>query len=210
MDLQKWKQVRVLKKRNRWIQELKYSPDNSKLAVGSHDCYIDIYDVKQNYKLLFQMKKHSSFITHLDWSLDSQYLQSNCGAYELLFWSADSGKQLTSGGTMLRDEKWASWSCVLGWPVQGIFQANWDGSDVNMVDRSHSPLSEGKDEVVACADDFSQIRIYKFPCLKREQGSIVLSGHSSHVTNVKFNSEDSYLYSTGGEDQCVMQWKISK
>jgi hypothetical protein len=28
---------------------------------------------------------HSSFITHLDWSTDSQYIQSNSGDYELLF-----------------------------------------------------------------------------------------------------------------------------
>ena len=37
------------------------------------------------------MKKHSSFITHLDWSLDSNYLHSNCGAYELLFWNINNG-----------------------------------------------------------------------------------------------------------------------
>jgi hypothetical protein len=63
------------------------------------------------------MKKHSSFITHLDWSEDSQYLHSNCGAYELLFWNVSTGTQMTSGASALRDEKWASWSCVLGWPV---------------------------------------------------------------------------------------------
>lgn len=38
------------------------------------------------------MKKHSSFITHLDWSLDSSFLHTTCGAYELLFWDVFSGK----------------------------------------------------------------------------------------------------------------------
>lgn len=28
---------------------------------------------------------HSSFITHLDWSVDSQYLVSNSGDYEILY-----------------------------------------------------------------------------------------------------------------------------
>ena len=28
---------------------------------------------------------HSSFVTHLDWSEDSQFLQSNSGDYEILF-----------------------------------------------------------------------------------------------------------------------------
>lgn len=37
---------------------------------------------------------------------------------------------------MLRDEEWLDFSCVLGWPVQGIFEGTMDGSDVNMVSRS--------------------------------------------------------------------------
>jgi len=83
---------------------LKYSPDNTKLAVGSHDAYIDIFSVPKNYLRLKKIKKHSSFITGLDWSLDSCFLHSTCGAYELLFFNADSGKQMTGGATALRDE----------------------------------------------------------------------------------------------------------
>jgi len=37
-------------------------------------------------------------------------------------------------------------------------------------------------------------------------------GHSSHVTNVRFAKNDvtqtTYLYSTGGNDTCVFQWKV--
>ena len=33
--------------------------------------------------VLFQ--GHSSFVTHIDWSVDNQYLQSNSGDYEGLF-----------------------------------------------------------------------------------------------------------------------------
>ena len=28
---------------------------------------------------------HSSFVTHIDWSVDGEYLQSNSGDYELLY-----------------------------------------------------------------------------------------------------------------------------
>ncbi len=198
----------MIKRRKRWIQELRYSPDNTKLAVGSHDCYIDIYEVPK-YRILFKMKKHSSFITHLDWSEDSEYLHSNCGAYELLFWDINSGKQLTSGASALRDEKWATWSCVLGWPVQGVFKPEWDGSDVNMVDRSNHEI-DGEYKLLAASDDFGKISIYRYPCVNKGAKGKILKGHSSHVTNVKFNHQDTYIYSTGGEDQCVMQWKLSQ
>ena len=55
-----------------------------------------------------------------------------------MFFDAFTGEQLTSGATMLRDEIWDTWSVTLGWPVQGVFQPEWDGSDVNIVDRSQS------------------------------------------------------------------------
>mmetsp|Transcript_28773 Transcript_28773/g.28464 ORF Transcript_28773/g.28464 Transcript_28773/m.28464 type:complete len:88 (+) Transcript_28773:1647-1910(+) len=85
-----------------------YSPDSSKLAVGSHDNFIYIYNVENNYKLLHKLKGHSSFIIALDWSVDGSALHTNCGAYELLFWDANSGQQVKSGGTAYRDEEWAT------------------------------------------------------------------------------------------------------
>jgi WD40 repeat protein/Ca2+-binding EF-hand superfamily protein len=208
IDIDSWKQIHLIKKRKEWISEIRYSPDNEFLAVGSHDNYIDIYNVKLKYKFVFGMRKHSSFITHLDWSEDSNYLHSTCGAYELLFWNAKTGTQLTSGASALRDEQWATWSCVLGWPVQGIFQPEWDGSDINMVDRSHKELRKGY-KILATADDFSNLRIYRYPCLRKTAKSVILYGHSSHVTNVKFNASDEYIYSTGGEDHTIMQWKVT-
>ena len=36
-------------------------------------------------KVCHPSQGHSSFITHLDWSVDSQYLVSNSGDYEILY-----------------------------------------------------------------------------------------------------------------------------
>lgn len=87
------------------------------------------------------MKKHSSYITHMDISRDSCFLQSTCGAYEILFWDLNSGKQITGGASMLRDEMWKSWTCNIGWPVQGIYPKEQDGTFINAVDRSHSTIN---------------------------------------------------------------------
>jgi WD40 repeat protein len=202
------KQINMIQMRKRWIQDLKFSPNGEMLAVGSHDQWIDVYSVPM-MKLISKVKKHSSGITHLDWSCDSEYLHSNCQAYELLFFNASQGKQITSGATMLKDEVWDTWTCVLGWPVQGIYRSEWDGSDINMVYRSNTVFDTGY-HLLATADDFSKVRLYRYPCLKKNSEEVIGNGHSSHVTNVSFNLSDTYLYSTGGEDQCVMQWRVTK
>ena len=121
---------------------VKFSPSGEMLAIGSHDHKIDIYMVP-SFKLKFTLKKHRSHITHLDWSEKSDFLQSNCGNQELLYWDMSTGTQMTGGRTALRDEKWATFSCILGWPVQGIWPEYGESDYLNMVDRSNNKTSGG-------------------------------------------------------------------
>jgi len=62
--------------------------------------------------------------------------------------------------------------------------------------------------LVATADDFSKVRILRYPSIIVGSEAVVGIGHSSHVTNVRWSVKDDYLFSTGGEDNCVMQWKV--
>ena len=83
-------EVTHIKDRKEVIHELKYSPDGQHLAVGSNDNFVDVYSVAQRYKKVGECKGSSSFITHLDWSMDSKYLQTNSGASERLFFKMPS------------------------------------------------------------------------------------------------------------------------
>jgi len=67
---------------------MRYSPCGKYLAVGSHDNKIYILSVENNYSQVAVCTKHNSYISNLDWSEDSQFIQSNCGAYEYLFYEA--------------------------------------------------------------------------------------------------------------------------
>jgi WD40 repeat protein len=58
---------------NEWIEDLKFSPDGTKLAVGSHDNFIYLFDTTTDAKgsvsmVMKKFGKSSSYITHLDWS----------------------------------------------------------------------------------------------------------------------------------------------
>ena len=72
-----WKKVKVLRHAERWISEIKFSPDNSMCAIGDHQQKIWIYQTsgKRAWKKKPKcLKKHSSSITHMDWSACGSYL----------------------------------------------------------------------------------------------------------------------------------------
>jgi microtubule-associated protein-like 6 len=205
------KQLLELNVSKQWISDVKFSPDGNYLAIGSHDRTIYLFTVqcvggagRQVTQVTLnrgsKFSKHNASITHFDFSSDSRYLQSNCGAYELLFCDVTSGKHVTSASE-LKDVHWATWTCTLGWPVQGIWPAGADGTDINSVDRSHSG------HLVATSDDFGKVRVLKYPCVDEGSPSLQCLGHSSNVMNVRWSSGDSHLISVGGNDKSIFQWR---
>uniref|UniRef100_A0A669D908 EMAP like 1 n=1 Tax=Oreochromis niloticus TaxID=8128 RepID=A0A669D908_ORENI len=189
---------------NEQLSVMRYGPDGNFLAIGSHDNYIYIYAVAENgrkYSRVGKCSGHSSFITHLDWSVDSQYLVSNSGDYEILYWIPSVCKQVVSVETT-RDIEWATHTCTLGFQVFGLWPDGSDGTDINAVCRSNDK------SLLVTGDDFGKVHLFSYPCSQFRAPSHVYGGHSSHVTNVTFLYEDSYLVSTGGKDMSVMQWRI--
>jgi len=118
-----------------------------------------------------------------------------------------TGTQMTSGRTALRDEKWATFSCILGWPVQGIWPEYGESEYLNMVDRSNNKTSGGY-QILAKTDKGGNVSLLRYPCLGKKSKASIGVGHSSVVTNLKFSLKDEYLYSTGGDDSCVFQWSV--
>ncbi|XP_058844082.1 echinoderm microtubule-associated protein-like 1 isoform X2 [Acipenser ruthenus] len=186
------------------LSVMRYSPDGHFLAIGSHDNYIYIYGVSDNgrkYSRVGKCSGHSSFITHLDWSVDSQYLMSNSGDYEILYWIPSACKQVVSVEAT-RDIEWASCTCTLGFQVFGLWPEGSDGTDINGVCRSHEK------KLLVTGDDFGKVHLFSYPCSQFRAPSHIYGGHSSHVTNVNFLHDDSYLISTGGKDMSIMQWRV--
>jgi WD40 repeat protein len=197
-----------IKEAKRAISVVRFSPDGSTIAAGARDNSIYLYSVAQQFKRKAKFSKHNAGINQLDFTADGKALQSCCSAYEILFSDTSSGVQIGNAVATLLDAEWATWTCSLGWSVQGIWNGTMDGSDVNSVDRSPS----GK--LLAVADDFGQVSVYRYPCIMPGAEASVYTGHSSHVTSVCWVEDnlvggkrgEKYLISTGGEDKCVFQW----
>jgi microtubule-associated protein-like 6 len=198
----------------RAVQVVRFSPDSASVAVGCADQQVDLFAITADGDLSRTAKLNgaSSRILHVDFSADGKYVQVCTQAYELLFFEADTGK-FFGKSRELKDQEWASFSSILGWSVQGIWPAEADGSDINMVN-----VSRSKKHVVSC-EDSGLVKVFNYPCvggglsrkgkLVRRPDSVSSLAHAEHVTNAEFTADDSRIVSTGGADNAVLIWQFA-
>ncbi|KAI9324053.1 WD40-repeat-containing domain protein [Zopfochytrium polystomum] len=201
IHFQKYEKPKTAKGNIHAVEVLRFSPDGRYLAVGSHDDVVYIWQLGSSFKVVGTCKGHSSFITHLDWSKDSSFIQTNSGDYELLFWSIPSCKQIGSASSM-KDVEWETFSCILGWPVQGIWEKGMAGDDINTVDRHPSGTC------LVSGDDFLHVRLHVYPSAREGLPFKTYMAHGAHVTKVCFTCDGSRVISTGGLDGCTFQWRV--
>eukprot|EP00294_Goniomonas_avonlea_P000545 CAMPEP_0114552826 /NCGR_PEP_ID=MMETSP0114-20121206/7328_1 /TAXON_ID=31324 /ORGANISM="Goniomonas sp, Strain m" /LENGTH=919 /DNA_ID=CAMNT_0001737721 /DNA_START=48 /DNA_END=2807 /DNA_ORIENTATION=+ len=205
------------------VFDIKYSPDNRFLAAGSHDDCIHIYDCGCDYRHMGRCQGHSSFITAMDWSLDSEFLQTTSGANELYYWAMTPSIKKLSSSKQVRDLEWNTWTCPLGWPVQGIWPEEDEDEDetskqsvLRTVCRSGAGGSLfAENSLLAMGDELGNVSLYAFPCTHINAPCRVAHGHASMVTNFCFlapceddPSSRMELVSTAAEDQSMLQWRV--
>uniref|UniRef100_A0AAQ4S2U2 EMAP like 6 n=1 Tax=Gasterosteus aculeatus aculeatus TaxID=481459 RepID=A0AAQ4S2U2_GASAC len=190
-----------IKDRKEVIHEMKFSPDAAYLAVGSNDGLVDIYAVAQRYKKVGECGQSASFITHLDWSLDSRILQTNDGSGERLFYRMPVGKPIVCREEV-KGQRWASWSCVLGSEVSGVWPKYSGLTAINAVDANHAAA------VLVTGDDLGLVKLFRFPCPRKGAKFKKYVGHSAHVTNVRWSHDLQWALTTGGADHALFQWRF--
>jgi WD40 repeat protein len=62
-------------------------------------------------------------------------------------------------------------------------------------------------KLIASGDDYGLVCLYRNPLLEGNDSG-KYRGHSEHVTHVAFSDDRKYLWSTGGQDQTTIQWRI--
>ena len=103
----------------------------------------------------------------------------------------------------MKDAWWATLSCPLGWPVQGIWPIDPDGTEINAVARSHS---WNKVPVLATVDSYGRVKLYNYPCVTAGASDKCYRGHAMNVTRVLFSYDDAYCVTVGGTDKCLFVW----
>ena len=167
------------------IEDLKFSPDQRNLAVSCHNGAVCVFEFPSVTRLC-KLEGSKSAITHLDWSADGEYLRVNNSSYEILHYKLKSGVVKPMPAADLRNTEWASNTCTLSWATQGIWSGGMDGSDINHCNVSASAHADGY-KLLATADDFGFVKLFRFPSMMDNAKSLSLKGHCSHVTKVSFS-----------------------
>lgn len=124
--------------------------------------------------------------------------------------------------------QWASWTCVLGPEVNGIWPKYSDINDINSVDANFN------NQILVTADDYGLVKLLRYPCVKKgkwlqeairvqvkQTDALFLLfrsssgakfkkylGHSAHITNARWSHDCQWVITIGGADHSVFQWKF--
>ena len=166
---------------------------------------------------------HSSYVSHLEWSEDSNVVQSTSGDFELLYWDvrgkidrragihggkiaqlAEHPERIAELRCKVRDMEWASWTCLQGFPVMGMWQDGQCGNDINSCHRSPD------ESLLVTSDDDGFVRLFNYPCVIKEAPHHAFKGHAAFTENVRFLADGKRVVSAGGGDRCLIQWRVRR
>jgi WD40 repeat protein len=107
-------------KKAAWVEDIKFSPDSTRVAFGSHGGNSKLNFVTVNAqgkptKIEHSKVAISSALICLDWSQDSQVVVLNSQSYELLFIDANSKKMVSASS--MKETQWQTWTCRFGFAV---------------------------------------------------------------------------------------------
>lgn len=129
---------------------VRFSPNGLYLVSASRDHNLYLYKAWEDsnclpgsFRQIGVLKGHWSSVTHVDWSFDSTTIMSNGADREILYWNPKTIKQ--DCATMSkRDMIWDTWTCVLGWPMQGAYSNRLDSGLVHDgIDKSARLFMDG-------------------------------------------------------------------
>jgi len=161
------------------------------------------------YKLVpWKPAPHRAAPTHIQWNSDATMIKVLTRDYEVAHWRLDKANSSLKFYPHIPDPddvKWAGDPLIAGWDVEGCYQAEWDGTDLNDVSLSDDGI------FLAAGDDFGLVRLFKYPAVcNKSEVHRQYKGHSSFVVGVEFCRNNEYLITCGGNDMAIFQWKLEK
>ena len=180
---------------------VKYSPEGETLAVAAADGAVYLYAVLDEFELIGRCVRHTTPVTHLDFSSDGEWIRTNSLAKEICFFNADDAS-LQSNLPAMRDVLWSTWTSIYNWHLRSAHRTAYKGEAVTQV---HSPSS--MPNYIACGTNYGFIKLHSFPCVPDDSECHRFPAHAGNIACLRFSFDEKRLISVGEHDRCIVQWK---
>ncbi|KAL1719604.1 quinon protein alcohol dehydrogenase-like superfamily [Schizophyllum commune] len=200
-----------------WVNCVAFSPDGKRIASGSIDCTVRLWDVATCHQIGQPLKGHTAQLNCIAFSPGSKRLLSGSSDGSIRLWNVDTGEQSSQGfdghrGHILavayspdgmlaasgsQDSMIRLWNATTGESV-----AELQGHSGGVASVAFSP--DGK--LIASGSHDRTIRIWDV-AMKKQLGE-PLAGHEASVASIAFSPDGKHIIS-GSHDQTLRIWDVA-
>uniref|UniRef100_A0A1B0BJX9 Uncharacterized protein n=1 Tax=Glossina palpalis gambiensis TaxID=67801 RepID=A0A1B0BJX9_9MUSC len=176
------------------------------IAMGSQNGSIYLFRVSRDgfsYKKVNKIRG-SQPLTHLDWSMDGNFVQTVTIDFDLLFWDAKSLSPERSPIAM-KDVKWLSSNCTVGYLVAGMWSNRYYSNSNTIITTCSRSASQ---DMLISGDADGYIRLFRYPCMSPRAEFHEAKVYSGMVACARFLYGDHTIVTVGGTDASLMVWDL--
>ncbi|XP_037881287.1 echinoderm microtubule-associated protein-like CG42247 isoform X1 [Glossina fuscipes] len=183
-----------------------YNQVGDMIAMGSQNGSIYLFRVSRDgfsYKKVNKIRG-SQPLTHLDWSMDGNFVQTVTIDFDLLFWDAKSLSPERSPIAM-KDVKWLSSNCTVGYLVAGMWSNRYYSNSNTIITTCSRSASQ---DMLISGDADGYIRLFRYPCMSPRAEFHEAKVYSGMVACARFLYGDHTIVTVGGTDASLMVWDL--
>nr|XP_023030237.1 echinoderm microtubule-associated protein-like CG42247 [Leptinotarsa decemlineata] len=182
-----------------------FNPSGELIAIASQNGSIYLFRVSRDgysYKKSNKIRG-SQGLMQMDWSSDSNFLQTVTADYDLSFWDVKSLSPEKSPIAM-KDVKWYTHNSTVGFMVAGI----WNNRFYPMVSIISTASRSAAHDLLISGDTDGYLRLFRYPCLNPKAEYNEEKVYSGTVACARFLFNDRNVVTVGGTDASLMLWQL--
>ncbi|KAI4460973.1 wd-40 repeat protein [Holotrichia oblita] len=184
-----------------------YNPGGDLIAIASQNGSVYVFRVSRDG---FSYKKSNKIrgsqpLMQLDWSTDSNYVQTVTADYDLSFWDIKSLSPEKSPIAM-KDTKWYTHNSTVGFLVAGV----WNNRFYPMSSVISTASRSSAHDLLICGDTDGYLRLFRFPVLSTKAEYNEEKLYSGTVACARFLFNDRNIVTVGGTDAGLMLWELTE
>nr|CAH7721546.1 unnamed protein product [Callosobruchus chinensis] len=184
-----------------------FNPSGELISIASQNGSIYLFRVSRDG---FSYKKSNKIrgsqpLMQMDWSTDSNFLQTVTADYDLSFWDVKSLSPEKSPIAM-KDVKWYTHNSTVGFMVAGI----WNNRFYPMTSIVSTASRAAAHDLLITGDTDGYLRLFRYPCLTPKAEYNEEKVYSGTVACARFLFNDRNVVTVGGTDASLMLWQLTE